>query len=199
MRGKLIIAAILVQFLILGWMAGQREWIVRSGPRVWLRTAPVDPRDLLRGDYVTLGYDISTIRAAKFGPGIKNHLAGMSMNDDAFGRGSEIVVYVALTIDPQSGLAEVASVDLTRPVAGPFLKGRVRVSWTRGTTMLMGVRYGIDAYFVQQGSGLELERRVQEGMRAGSQVPLEMQVALGSNGVAVLTGHRLAKTHEIGQ
>ena len=83
MRGKLILIAVLVQVLILGWMAGEREWIVRTAPTVWLRTAPVDPRDLFRGDYVTLGYEISTIPAAKFGPALKKLIA--EQDDKAVG------------------------------------------------------------------------------------------------------------------
>jgi uncharacterized membrane-anchored protein len=71
MRTKLIIAAIFVQVLVLGWMAGEREWIVRTAPTVWLRTAPVDPQDLFRGEYVRLNYDISTIPADRFGPVLK--------------------------------------------------------------------------------------------------------------------------------
>lgn len=38
----------------------------RSQPTVMLRTQPVDPRDLLRGDYIILNYDISTL-PAEFG------------------------------------------------------------------------------------------------------------------------------------
>ena len=53
MRKAAIITAILAQVLILAWMAGQREWILRTAPRIWLRTAPLDPRDLFRGDYTT--------------------------------------------------------------------------------------------------------------------------------------------------
>ncbi|AVD70454.1 hypothetical protein CAY53_02335 [Desulfobulbus oralis] len=49
MRKAAIITAILVQVLVLAWMAGQREWILRTAPRIWLRTAPLDPRDLFRG------------------------------------------------------------------------------------------------------------------------------------------------------
>jgi len=95
MRTKLIIAAILIQFLVLGWMACEREWIVRNGPTVWLRTAPIDPRDLFRGDYVTLGYEISTIPAEKFGPGLKWHMTDLAKRhaDDPYsGRNREIVL-----------------------------------------------------------------------------------------------------------
>lgn len=51
----------IVQTAILGYMIEGRASILRSGTEVLLKTAPVDPRDLLRGDYVILTYDISTI------------------------------------------------------------------------------------------------------------------------------------------
>jgi uncharacterized membrane-anchored protein len=192
MRAKLIIAAILVQFLVLGWMAGEREWILRTRPSVWLRTAPVDPRDLFRGDYVTLGYDISTIPAAQFGPGLKKHLEDWAARGDGgrSGRGREMVVYTALRVDPESGVAEIATADLTPPESGLFLKGRVRPYSSRVHENLTGVAYGIDAYYVQQGKGRELERRSPELVPDGVVVPMEMEIAVGVNGTAVLRGHR---------
>ncbi len=54
----------LAQTAILGYMVEGRASILRSGTEVLLKTAPVDPRDLLRGDYVILTYDISTISTA---------------------------------------------------------------------------------------------------------------------------------------
>ena len=193
MKNTLIIAAILLQFIVLGWMAGEHEWIVRTGPTVWLRTAPVDPRDLFRGDYVTLGYEISTIPAEKFGPGLKQQLADYARRnaDNHYWRGREIVLYAALTVNPGSGVAEIATADLTPPPTGLFIKGRVRPYWNNGAcAILTGVAYGIDAYYVQQGKGKKLERRAPEGTPEGIQVPMQMQVALGRNGTAVLKEHR---------
>jgi uncharacterized membrane-anchored protein len=192
MRTKLIIAAILVQFLVLGWMAGQREWILRTGPSVWLRTAPIDPRDLFRGDYVTLGYEISTIPAGKFGPGLKKHLEDLVKSNDGSHswQGDEIVLYSGLQVDPVTGIAEITTADLTPPPDGLFIKGRVRINGYGSLAPLMRVAYGIDAYYVQQGKGKALERRSPDGAPAGVQMPMEMRVALGSNGTAVLKGHR---------
>ena len=52
------------QTAILGYMVESRASILRYGTEILLQTALVDPRDLLRGDYVILSYDISTIPAA---------------------------------------------------------------------------------------------------------------------------------------
>ena len=67
MTGKrLIAAAVLValaQIGFLGWIIAGRAAILRDGRQVLLKVEPVDPRDLLRGDYVRLGYDISRLPA----------------------------------------------------------------------------------------------------------------------------------------
>lgn len=55
-----IIAATL-QTAVLGYMVEGRASILRNGADIRLKTLPVDPRDLLRGDYVILSYAISTI------------------------------------------------------------------------------------------------------------------------------------------
>ncbi|MDF3058895.1 MAG: putative rane-anchored protein [Rariglobus sp.] len=51
------IVALQVIFL-LGW-AGYHEIVRQTAPTVRLKTLPVDPRDVLRGDYMTLNYEIS--------------------------------------------------------------------------------------------------------------------------------------------
>ena len=55
------IVAAALQTAVLGYMVESRASILRSGADIKLKTLPVDPRDLLRGDYVILSYPISTI------------------------------------------------------------------------------------------------------------------------------------------
>ena len=55
--------AALIQVALLAAMIIDRVQILREGTEVTLQTRPVDPRDLLRGDYVVLGYDISQLPA----------------------------------------------------------------------------------------------------------------------------------------
>mgnify|MGYP001598691262 CR=1 FL=1 len=59
-----IVAAIVaaaLQTAVIGYMVESRASILRNGTEIKLKTLPVDPRDLLRGDYVILSYPISTI------------------------------------------------------------------------------------------------------------------------------------------
>ncbi len=56
---KLTLGATLAFWLIIwGVMIGQQELILNKGKEVILKTIPLDPRDLLRGDYVILDYEV---------------------------------------------------------------------------------------------------------------------------------------------
>lgn len=66
MRVKFIVL-VLLQVLLLAGIIAYRESRVSSGERVLLRTVPVDPRDIFRGDYVSLVYEISTLDLDELG------------------------------------------------------------------------------------------------------------------------------------
>ena len=53
---------IAVQIIILIFLAIYANMIFYTGTRVLLQVVPIDPTDVFRGDYVTLGYDFSTIQ-----------------------------------------------------------------------------------------------------------------------------------------
>ena len=177
MRRIFILAAVLLQMLVLALMAGEREHILANGRVVHLQTAPIDPRDLLRGDYVRLNYEISRIAA-----------------DRIEGAGEEMLlkkgdpVYVVLKEGP-NGLYDLGHARLQKPKAGVFLKGRTLYPHhPQQTGQPLWMAYGIEAYFVEQGAGIEIEKR--RGDRAGVQVPLEMEVAVSHDGTAVIKGYR---------
>lgn len=182
-KSWLIVAAVILQVAVLAYMAGERELIVRTGETVWLRTAPVDPQDLFRGDYVRLSYDLSTIPRSAWRGQLAQRVEAVERKGWR-GRAplQEEPVYVALK-QGESGTMELDFVADERPAHGPFLRGRIESVWGSA----LRVRYGLEAYFVEQGKGLELERG---RSRDGIQVPLEMEVAVGRHGTAVLRGHR---------
>jgi hypothetical protein len=78
----------------------------------------------------------------------------------------------------------------TKPASGLFLKGRIAnpSRFGVGAANTAAVEYGIEAYYVQQGKGLEIEK--QQGTRTTLQTPLEMEIAIGSDGTAFIRGHR---------
>jgi uncharacterized membrane-anchored protein len=180
MRRALLIIAIAFQVLVLVFIAGKREFIAATGTVAYLRTAPIDPRDLFRGDFVRLRYEASIVPLARASTDIAE-----SMKKRTYGA----TVYARLVLD-EGGLAEVTDLSTIKPASGHFLKGRLSPPWQFGRAVpyTAAVAYGIEAYYVQEGSGLEIEK--QQGTRDTIQTPLEMEVAIGADGTAVIRGHR---------
>jgi uncharacterized membrane-anchored protein len=178
-----LILAIAAQLLVLAWMAGEREWIFRTGQVVHLRTAPIDPRDLFRGDFVRLQYDVNNVR--------REHVDA-AMAAPAGERRRHEVVYTRLQ-PAGEGVYEAAGTSLERPAQGPFLRGRTedgwRLGWRGGGHFF--VKYGIEQLFVEQGAGLAIEKR--RGARDALQVPMEVEVAVSSSGTAVIRGYRWSR------
>ncbi len=176
MKTWLSIAAAALQLLALAYLAGERELILRTGRIVYLRTAPIDPRDAFRGDYVRLDYEISHAASNQVRAGL------LAPQPEGAPRAKATRVYAALKMD--GDLAALDFVSDRKPAGAEIvLRGQ---ALRRGGPGL-SLRYGLEAYFVEQGRGLDLER----GRREGEiQIPLEMKVAVAGSGKGVLKGHR---------
>lgn len=129
---------VLAQMLfLLGW-AGYHEYVRQNAPTILLRPRPVDPRDLLRGDYMILDYDISHIALPEGG--------------GAAYEGHELFV----VLEKRGEVHEVAWISEgsgKEPEVGP---GQVWVRATRDYFPGKGrvhVNYGIEQYFVPEGKG----------------------------------------------
>lgn len=57
-----VILALLLQLAILLYLGSFNMYVLAAGRSVLLKTVPVDPRDIFRGDYLALTYDISSIK-----------------------------------------------------------------------------------------------------------------------------------------
>ncbi|MBR1133473.1 GDYXXLXY domain-containing protein [Bradyrhizobium iriomotense] len=150
-------AAILIQCVLLVLMVADRMQILRDGREVTLQTQPVDPRDLLRGDYVVLRYDISQLPAG-------------SLTGKPSGTRNP-VVFVRLAPNA-NGLYEAVSVHAEPvPVTAPEILIRGRVSHSCGSTSpifcdKLTIKYGLESYFVPEGEGRTLEQaRNQQKLR----------------------------------
>ncbi|WP_375306234.1 GDYXXLXY domain-containing protein [Bradyrhizobium sp. A11] len=149
--------AVLVQCLLLMLMVVDRVQILREGVEVTLQTQPVDPRDLLRGDYVVLRYLISEVPAGA--------LAGKP----ADARNPTVFVKLAPNAE---GLYTAVSVHAEPvPVTAPEVLIRGRVSYSCGSNVRtfcdkLTIKYGLESYFVPQGEGGKLEQaRNQQKLR----------------------------------
>jgi uncharacterized membrane-anchored protein len=147
-RLTLFAAAGLIQVTLIAVMVIDRVGILRSGSEVTLRTRPVDPRDFLRGDYVTLSYEISEIPAG-------------DLKDMPFRK----EVFVTLTPDAEGFYKAVAA--HTEPVGVRAPEVLIRGNAERYSYCATGqlvfcdrirLRYGIESYFVPQGEGRSIEQ-----------------------------------------
>ncbi|HEY8995549.1 MAG TPA: GDYXXLXY domain-containing protein [Lacunisphaera sp.] len=180
MKPKLALAVAALQVLVLGFMAGQREWIMRTGTPLTLRTAPIDPNDPMRGAYVRLNYEISNI-PAEF---CRGETAQWIKPSDDIWRSSRLrdrVVYASLRIN-EHGLTELVALREVPPASGPFLRGRV-VSANQNNIQ---VRYGIEALFMAKEAAVRMESMA---IKEKAGAPLAVQVMVGSSGTAVLKNH----------
>jgi uncharacterized membrane-anchored protein len=145
-------AAAVIQLALLALMIGDRVQILRDGTEVILQTRPVDPRDFLRGDYVTLSYDISQLPAGA----LKDQPASAH----------NPIVFVKLAPN-QDGVYQAVSVH-AEPVAvtSPevLIRGRVTYGATCVRKVLLAfcdkllIHYGLESYFVPEGEGKKLEQ-----------------------------------------
>lgn len=164
-----LVAAIVVAVLqtaFLAYMIESRASILRSGEDVVLKTVPIDPRDLLRGDYVILAYDISTISADKITGGLPQE------ETDA-----ELSVRLEKQPDGFWGVAEASFGDLV-PRQGTVIARSVPFYFypsPAGQPASVSIEYGIERYYVPEGEGKVLE----EARNASA---LSVTASVGDNG-----------------
>jgi len=168
------IMAITLQIAVIFTMIAYKVSILRGGAEVLLKIEPLDPRDMLRGDYITFQYAISNLD--------QGLLQGTPVrNGDT--------VYVTLL---ESGKFWTAyTVHSTKPQGDAllFLKGKVASGGlasgaspadshlARGSRI--HVVYGIEEYFIPEGKGRGINLR-------GIMNESFARVAIDRNGKAVL-------------
>ncbi len=138
----------LVLALQAAWILGTtffQESLLRNGKLVLLETRPVDPRDLLRGDYLILNYKISDVPLRLFTPGTTNAPPGGE------------TIYVLL--EPKGPFHEVVQAS-TKPLmpntSQVLLKGRSTKWWNLRSwdgSSSVHVEYGLERYYVRENTG----------------------------------------------
>lgn len=125
-----------------------------TGEAVRLKTVPVDPRSLFRGNYALLRYDISRIPAAdvnrdgKPRPNQRVYVTLIPQADGIYG-------YGGVSFNPPSNL----------PPGARYIRGRIKKpGHTRSGTY--GITYGIEAWFAPKQKALALEKKLRTGATA---------------------------------
>lgn len=142
MKRKLLILVLALQSAwLLGTVAIQ-EHALAVGQVILLNTRRVDPRDLLRGDYLILNYEVSDVPAGLFSPPVnKNLVPGTRL-------------YVALA-PGSNGCHQVAHASTNQFVPDPgevLFLGKSAESWW-GASNSIHATYGIEKYYVAENTG----------------------------------------------
>lgn len=129
------IIAIAVQLIIIFTIIIFKLSVLTGGTPVLLKIEPVDPTDLLRGDYITFRYQISNVY----------------LNDYSIKEGD--TVYVRLYKSGKYWLGSYAD-KKSMTNGGIFIKGKVsRVQSESSYTKRVNVVYGIEEYYIPEGEG----------------------------------------------
>ena len=138
-----LVAAIAFQLVVLAGMVVNAALPLWTGTEVRVRTVPVDPRSIFRGNYARLGYEFGTLPRNAL-----RRVDGLRLGE---------VVYVSL--EPGDDDEHVfAGASLERPAEGVFLRGRLAT-----IVRPYRVRFGIEAFFAPKEKALELEKDLRNG------------------------------------
>ncbi|MCM3585612.1 GDYXXLXY domain-containing protein [Mesobacillus maritimus] len=156
-RAQQLILACLIPVGILLGMTITPLYTLLVGEEVVLRTVPVDPTDLFRGDYVVLRYEAEELPSTLVDEDVLSQLDKGGDNLDVF-----------VPLELQNGIHVPTKVSLTKPDTNLYLKGKLQYigpSWTTDTAgvEVAHISYSLDKYFVEDNTGLELEDASRNG------------------------------------
>lgn len=138
MNRWIIALLVLLQVMAMSLQIGKSEWLLSHGQLIKLQLEPLDPRSLIQGDYVRLRYTISEppLFADK--------------NDDATSKGK---ITVVLAPNQATGVYEYRRVYTKGETLAP---GEVRLNGNKNG--YEGIEFGIETYFIPEGTGRIYER-----------------------------------------
>ena len=164
MKNNKIVIFIIVFWALVSFSAViKNEITLNSKTTVYLKTVPVDPRDIFMGDYVILNYKIA-------------------QNVDSYKLNK--IVYVVLDVD-KDGVATRKLVTADKPKERElYIKGRISKCPTTIAFFKTGqcVNMGIESYYVKEGEGKKLEKDLRNGAL--------VEVKISKNGLAKVVGFK---------
>ncbi|TCS83847.1 GDYXXLXY domain-containing protein [Tepidibacillus fermentans] len=125
------------------------------GEEILLKTKPLDPRDLFRGDYVSLRYEINDVPFNLFPEELKS--------GKEFSKFRDKDLYAIL--QRKGNFYTVEKISFTKPNHPYYLKAKVNLygPLNEMSAQNVYVDYQIDRYFVPENTGEDLEKQAREG------------------------------------
>jgi uncharacterized membrane-anchored protein len=141
MKLKLVFLVLALQS---AWLLGTvvtQEYALAHGKVILLETRRVDPRDMLRGDYLILNYKISDVPTNLFLPPVQKDLP----------YGTEVFVALAPGTNQFYEVARASTNAFTPAANELMLRGRSDERWW--STNSVHVAYGIEYYYTAGNTG----------------------------------------------
>jgi uncharacterized membrane-anchored protein len=142
MKLKLLILVLAAQTAWLLATVVVQERALATGKVILLETRPVDPRDLLSGDYLMLRYKISDVPTNLFSPPVKKDLP----------YGTKIFVALAPGTNQFYVVTRASTNQFTPSANEVLLRGQNTYAWWNATNSIH-VAYGIERYYVAENTG----------------------------------------------
>jgi uncharacterized membrane-anchored protein len=154
------------QLLLIATVPAQALYTINTGTTVYLKTAPVDPVDLLRGYYQTLSYEISNRDTLE-------KLLGAKIADN-FQTGEEIFVTLKLPANNNGReAAQPIAIGKKRPVAQP------------NEVVLLGIydgwriKYNLEQFYMPEEKHQEINTNIDQARQSKN---LLMETKIGQDG-----------------
>jgi uncharacterized membrane-anchored protein len=171
-RRSVLLAALvaLLQIGFLGWMIASRAAVLREGREVLLKVEPIDPRDLLRGDYVRLGYEIAQVPLRQ--------VENLPPEQERYGK---LVLYVRVA-PAADGIWRLKSASAGMPSPAPAAADEIDIRGTVEASSLpagavLRPSFGIERFYLPEGEGRQIEIDMRER-------PFFVKLAVASDGTA---------------
>jgi len=148
--GLAIFTAFVFQLVILSGLSGKGLVPRITSDRVRFEVVPVDPRDMMRGEYIILGYEFSRLPEdiALLDEKIKSYKTNTNVNQKS------IDVYVALKFNLKEDVYKGIFFVSTPPTKGRYLRGKLNPS--------NRIEFGIESFYLQEGKGRIYEQAIRE-------------------------------------
>ncbi|WP_153731717.1 GDYXXLXY domain-containing protein [Sporosarcina obsidiansis] len=155
-KRNLFFIAIIIPMLLLLSMLWKPLWTLNVGTPILLETIPVDPRDLLYGDYVSLRFAVEEVKEQNIDPDLLHELS-----DDTYG---ELAVYAVLQQE-DGGKYGLKTVTANKPEDEVFLTGQMNryAETLPGQETIYYADFLPDRFYVPENTGKRLEELSREG------------------------------------
>ena len=147
--GLAIFTAFTFQLIILAGLSGKGLVPRITSDRVRFQVFPVDPRDMMRGEYIILGYEFSRLPndMSLLDETIKSYKTNTNFNQKT------VDVYVTLKFNLKEDIYKAVFFGSTPPTKGRYLRGKL---------IYNRIEFGIEAFYLQEGKGQIYEQAIRE-------------------------------------